>query len=109
MPKEEVELIDGKTAEINVRPLIPRKAFQIVQEAMKINEMQDSDDGENQILRGDFSGIVSLIPKAFDYIVQDCPQKEQISVKSMNDLYSKYAEKTISEVMTSVGTGIKKK
>ncbi len=108
MAKEEVELMDGSKVEVNVRPLVPRKAFQIVQNAMKITEMQDAGDNENQVLKGDFSGIVGLIPKCFDEIVQECPQKDEISVKSMKELYDKYASKTIQEVMTSVGQGVKK-
>lgn len=105
--KEEVTLIDGQTAEITVRYLIPRKAYSIVRSVLKITNMKEGENGQEMI--GDFSGIVELIPKCIDEIVSECPQKEQISVQSMKDLYEKYAEKTISEVMTSVNPDFKKK
>jgi len=74
---------------------------------LKITNMKEGSEGQEMI--GDFSGVIEMIPICVDEIVADCPQKEQISIKSMKELYEKYAEKTISEVMTSIGTGIKKK
>ena len=105
--KQEVTLVDGKKAEITVRYLLPRKAYDIVKNVLKVTNIKDTDNGQE--LSGDFSGIVELIPKCVDEIVADCPQKEEISVKSMRDLYEDYAEKTINEVMSSVNPDFKKK
>jgi hypothetical protein len=105
--KEEVELIDGSKAEVPVRHLLPRKAFSIVRQLLKITNMKESENGQEMI--GDFSGIIEIMPICIDNIVADCPQKEQITIKSMKELYEKYAENTIGEVMTSVGIGLKKK
>jgi len=105
--KEEVTLVDGKKAEINVRYLLPRKAYSIVRNVLQISSMNEA-DGQKE-LKGDFSGIVELIPNCVDEIVADCPQKEQISISSMKKLYEKYAENTISEVMASVDVDFKKK
>lgn len=102
MPKEKVELVDGSEVELTCRYLLPRKAYSLARQVLKITNMKETSDGQQQEMSGDFSGIVELIPMCVDEIVADCPQKDKISVKSMKQLYEKYAEKTIGEVMTSV-------
>lgn len=115
--KETVKLIDDSEIEIECRPLFPRKAFSLVRSLMNITHMKPisvevEENGkrvikESQEMYGEFSGIIELIPLAFDQIVVNCPQKDQISVESMNYLYKKYAEKTVQQVMTSVSPNLK--
>jgi hypothetical protein len=96
--KEEVELIDGSKAEVNCRYLLPRKAYQIFRSLVNIT----AEDFESKTAKVELSGIVELIPFCVDEVVADCPQKEKITIKSMKEIYSKYAEKTMGEVMASV-------
>ena len=110
--KEKVILIDDSEIEVECRYLLPRKAYSIMRNLLKIEEMNPimmevEKDGkveyvQSQKMKGDFSGIIELVPLCVDEIVLPCPQKELISVNSMKQLYEKYAEKAIGEVMTSV-------
>ena len=113
MALEKIELIDGTEAEIQCTFLKPRKAYALVRQLMKVTEMTPitletvDKDGKKVFEKtnkmvGDFSGIIELIPLSVDEIVADCPQKNNLSVKSMKRLYEKYVEQTIQEVMTSV-------
>jgi len=109
MAKEQVKTLDGKEIEINCRILTPRKAEQILENSINISELipttievTDEKTGETKVkesqkLVGDYSGIISLKSKALDFIIEECPQKEEIDVESRNNIYEKYGKKILDQ------------
>lgn len=114
MAKEKVKIIDPQTGEedkeieIKCRFLLPREAEKMVEEVVDITELKpvtvevDGKTKESHTLKGNFSGMIGLKRRALDKIIINCAEAKQISSEDRNEIYKKYGEKTLQQVMTDL-------
>lgn len=94
--KETVKLNDGSEFEIHCKRLGGRRAFQLSSKILKINEFAGTE--EAPVFRGEMN-ITQAPEICWDYIVEDCPQKDDVSVESMLAVYEKYAKADIEAAL----------
>lgn len=93
--KEKVKLNNGEEVEIHCKQLGGRRAFQLGPQVLKITELKKSNEKELA------AGCVmnSAVDICWEYIVSDCPQKEDVCAEDMQRVYEKYAKKDIDFVV----------
>ena len=93
--KEKVKLNNGSEVEITCKNLTGRKAFQLGPKILDIKELKTG-KGDDMSAACDMNSAVDI---CWDYIVPECPQRDDVCVKDMQMIYDKYAKKDIDFVL----------
>jgi predicted DNA-binding antitoxin AbrB/MazE fold protein len=112
MPQEKVKLNDGTEVSITVRMIKSTEAYEVVEKSLSITDMSEEiydsplPDGSIEkksrpVVKGNFSGIVSLSNKAMALCISNFPQKDEIDPDDISRLYQVYAEPVIKKVLRS--------
>ena len=95
MTKETVKLNNGSEVEINCKHITGRRAFQLGPQILKITSIRKGNDEE---FAADCQ-MNSSVDICWNYIVSECPQRDDVCLEDMQKIYEKYAKKDIDFVL----------